>query len=43
VAYQQAGLLCYDEDNYARFTSEFDWPRGAGRRLVLVLETAARP
>lgn len=44
VAYQQAGLLCYDDDdNYAKFTYEFDWSKGEGQRFVLVLETTAKP
>ncbi len=42
--YQQAGLLCYDDDdNYAKFTCEYDWDKEQGRRFILVLETAARP
>jgi regulation of enolase protein 1 (concanavalin A-like superfamily) len=44
VSYQQAGLLCYDDDdNYAKFTYEYDWSKGEGQRLILVLETAAKP
>jgi regulation of enolase protein 1 (concanavalin A-like superfamily) len=44
VAYQQAGLLCYDDDdNYAKFSYEFDWSKGEGQRFMLVLETAAKP
>ena len=44
VAYQQAGLLCYDDDdNYAKFSYEFDWSKGQGQRYMLVLETAAKP
>jgi regulation of enolase protein 1 (concanavalin A-like superfamily) len=44
AAYQQAGLLCYDDDdNYAKFTCEYDWTKGEGERFILVLETAAKP
>ncbi len=44
AAYQQAGLLCYDDDdNYAKFTYEYDWAKGDGQRFILVLETAAKP
>jgi regulation of enolase protein 1 (concanavalin A-like superfamily) len=44
VAYQQAGLLCYDDDdNYAKWSYEFDWSKGEGQRFMLVLETAAKP
>lgn len=42
VSYQQAGLLCYDDDdNYAKFSYE---PNGKGGQLfILVLETEAKP
>jgi hypothetical protein len=44
VAYQQAGLLCYDDDdNYAKFSYEFNWGKGDGQHFILVLETEAKP
>jgi regulation of enolase protein 1 (concanavalin A-like superfamily) len=44
VRYQQAGLLVYDDDdNYAKFSYEFNWPKGEGQHFILVLETDAKP
>jgi regulation of enolase protein 1 (concanavalin A-like superfamily) len=44
VAYQQAGLLCYDDDdNYAKFSYEFNWSKGEGQHFILVTETEAKP
>ena len=44
AAYQQAGLLVYDDDdNYAKFSYEFNWAKGEGQRFILVLETEAKP
>jgi regulation of enolase protein 1 (concanavalin A-like superfamily) len=44
VAYQQAGLLCYDnDDNYAKFSYEFNWGKGDGQHFILVLETEGKP
>jgi regulation of enolase protein 1 (concanavalin A-like superfamily) len=44
AAYQQAGLLVYDDDdNYAKFSYEFNWAKGEGQRFILVLETDAKP
>lgn len=44
AAYQQAALLCYDDDdNYAKFSYEFNWAKGSGQRFILVLETEANP
>jgi regulation of enolase protein 1 (concanavalin A-like superfamily) len=40
--YQQAGLLCYDDDdNYIKLTYEFDVNKGKGTDLALVRETNA--
>lgn len=42
-AYQQAGLLCYDDDdNYAKFSYEPNGNKG-GQLFILVLETEAKP
>jgi regulation of enolase protein 1 (concanavalin A-like superfamily) len=42
-AYQQAGLLCYDDDdNYAKFSYEPNGSKG-GQLCILVLETEAKP
>ncbi len=44
AAYQQAGLLCYDDDdNYAKFSYEYNWSKGSGQHFILVLETDAKP
>lgn len=44
AAYQQAGLLCYDDDdNYAKFSYEYNWEKGDGQRFILVVETEAKP
>jgi regulation of enolase protein 1 (concanavalin A-like superfamily) len=41
-SYQQAGLICYDDDdNYVKFGYEFNWPKGAGQSFCLVRETKA--
>lgn len=44
AAYQQAGLLCYDDDdNYAKFSYEYNWSKRDGQHFILVLETEAKP
>jgi regulation of enolase protein 1 (concanavalin A-like superfamily) len=44
VLYQQAGLLCYDDDdNYAKFSYEFNGGKGDGQHIIFVLETEAKP
>jgi hypothetical protein len=41
--YQQAGLICYDDDdNYLKWGYEFCWPKGAGRTFTCVREIAAK-
>ncbi|MBI1900868.1 MAG: DUF1349 domain-containing protein [Planctomycetia bacterium] len=42
TVYQQAGLICYDDDdNYLKFGYEFDWQRG-GQAFCILTETAAQ-
>jgi regulation of enolase protein 1 (concanavalin A-like superfamily) len=42
-SYQQAGLLCYDDDdNYLKWSYEFDWGKREGQRFICVRETAAK-
>jgi formylglycine-generating enzyme required for sulfatase activity len=42
AGHQQAGLICYhDDDNYAKWVYEFNWPQGSGQVLGLVRETNA--
>jgi regulation of enolase protein 1 (concanavalin A-like superfamily) len=42
-AYQQAGLILYnDDDNYLKWSYEYDWTRGGGQRFCLVRETNAK-
>jgi len=44
MAYQQAGLICYDDDdNYLKWGWEFDWHKGFGQTFYLVRETDAKP
>jgi regulation of enolase protein 1 (concanavalin A-like superfamily) len=44
MAYQQAGLICYDDDdNYLKWGWEFDWHKGQGQTLYLVREIDANP
>jgi regulation of enolase protein 1 (concanavalin A-like superfamily) len=44
VAYQQAALLCYDDDdNYLKWSYEFNWSKGEGQRFICVCETEAKP
>ncbi|HZY90491.1 MAG TPA: DUF1349 domain-containing protein [Gemmataceae bacterium] len=44
VAYQQAALLCYDDDdNYLKWSYEFNWDKGEGQRFICVRETGAKP
>lgn len=41
-AFHQAGLICYDDDdNYLKFSYQFNWPEGAGTNLRMLTETAA--
>jgi RNA polymerase sigma factor (sigma-70 family) len=43
VVYQQAGLICYDDDdNYIKWSYEHDNANG-GQQLILVRETDAKP
>ena len=43
TGYQQAGLICYDDDdNYLKFGYEFDWQRGGGQAFCILTETAAQ-
>jgi regulation of enolase protein 1 (concanavalin A-like superfamily) len=43
-SYQQAGLICYnDDDNYIKFAYEYNWPKGGGQAFALVRETEAKP
>lgn len=43
-SYQQAGLICYDDDdNYIKWSYEYNWPKGGGQTCALVRETDARP
>ncbi len=38
--YQQAGLICYnDDDNYLKWDYEYSWRSGIGRSFILVRET----
>jgi regulation of enolase protein 1 (concanavalin A-like superfamily) len=40
--YQQAALICYnDDDNYVKFSYEFNWEKNAGQSFCLVRETKA--
>jgi cytochrome c len=42
--YQQGGLICYDDDdNYIKFTCEFNNVKGGDMDLVLVRETESSP
>lgn len=42
VRYQQAGLICFnDEDNYVKFVLEFD-PQNGGRTLAVVPEMSGK-
>jgi regulation of enolase protein 1 (concanavalin A-like superfamily) len=42
--YQQAGLICYDDDdNYLKWGYEFHWQAGGGTSIGLVTETAGTP
>jgi regulation of enolase protein 1 (concanavalin A-like superfamily) len=44
VAYQQAGLICYnDDDNYVKWSYEYNWEKRQGQRFILVRETGAQP
>jgi regulation of enolase protein 1 (concanavalin A-like superfamily) len=44
TAYQQAGLIVYDDDdNYLKWGYEFDWQAGRGQRFLLVAETGGEP
>ena len=39
--YQQAGLIVYeDDDNYLKWSYEFNWQAGKGQGFILVAETA---
>jgi regulation of enolase protein 1 (concanavalin A-like superfamily) len=41
-SYQQAALICYDDDdNYVKFSYEFNWEKNAGQSFCLVRETKA--
>lgn len=41
-AFHQAGLICYDDDdNYLKFSYQFNWPEGGGTNLSMLTETAA--
>jgi RNA polymerase sigma factor (sigma-70 family) len=43
VAYQQAGLICYDDDdNYVKWAYEYDWEARQGQRVILVRESDAK-
>jgi regulation of enolase protein 1 (concanavalin A-like superfamily) len=42
AAYHQCGLICYDDDdNYLKWTWEFDWPNGTGSVLGALREVDA--
>jgi len=42
--YQQAGLICYDDDdNYVKFDYEYSYINGGSRAFALVRETKAKP
>jgi regulation of enolase protein 1 (concanavalin A-like superfamily) len=41
-SYQQAALICYDDDdNYVKCSYEFNWAKNAGQSFCLVRETKA--
>jgi regulation of enolase protein 1 (concanavalin A-like superfamily) len=42
-SYQQAALICYDDDdNYIKWSYEYNWQKGSGTGLILVRETGAK-
>jgi len=42
--YQQAGLICYDDDdNYVKWDYEYSYVKGGSRAFALVRETKAKP
>jgi len=44
VAFQQAGLICYDDDdNYLKWSYEFNHPQGKDQYFCLVREVDAKP
>lgn len=44
TAYQQAGLIVYDDDdNYLKWGYEYDWQAGRGQRFLLVAEKDGVP
>ncbi len=44
VVYQQAGVICYDDDdNYLKWGCERSWRPGVGTHFCLVAETGGRP
>ena len=44
MPYQQAGLIVYgDDDNYLKWTYEYNWGNGGGQNFCCVAETNARP
>jgi regulation of enolase protein 1 (concanavalin A-like superfamily) len=43
-AYQQAALICYDDDdNYLKWSYEFNWGTGSDQYFCLVREIGAKP
>ena len=43
-AYQQAALICYDDDdNYLKWSYEYNWQTGRDQYFCLVRETEAKP
>jgi hypothetical protein len=44
VAFQQAGLILYDDDdNYLKWGYEFDWDNNGGQVFTIVAETDGKP
>jgi regulation of enolase protein 1 (concanavalin A-like superfamily) len=44
MPYQQAGLIVYDDDdNYLKWSYEYNWPNAGGQVFCCVTETDARP
>lgn len=43
-SYQQAALICYDDDdNYLKWSYEYNWTKESGQYFVLVREVEAEP